>query len=145
MARTGEAAPGTDAVFASFGEPSVNASGQTAFDAFLTGPGVTGANNWGIFAETGDGLRLVVREGDLFDVGGGDFRTIGALSFAGAFNDAGGIAFFARFTDGTSGIFTAALSDSPAVVPVPAALPLFATALLGLGLLRRYRRSALDA
>ena len=145
VARTGEAAPGTDAVFASFGEPSVNASGQTAFDAFLTGTGVTGANNWGIFAETGDGLRLVVREGDLFDVGGGDFRTIGALSFAGAFNDAGGIAFFARFTDGTSGIFTAALSDSPAVVPVPAALPLFATALLGLGLLRRYRRSSLSA
>ena len=145
VARTGDTAPGTDAVFASFDDPSLNANGETAFEAVLTGAGVNLDNNEGIFAETGDGLWLVARKGDLFDVGGGDFRTISALSFAGAFNDAGGIAFFARFTDGTTGIFTAALSDSPAVVPVPTALPLFATALLGLGLLRRYRRSSLGA
>jgi hypothetical protein len=66
VARTGSQAPGTaDGVnFSSFGTPVFNGAGHTAFRGDLTGTGVTGLNDSGIWSEGGgSGLALVAREG----------------------------------------------------------------------------------
>jgi len=65
IALTGQPAPGTtDLEFAYVGPPILNEAGMLAFGATLSGPGVTGRNNSGIWV-FGDGLpRLVIRNGD---------------------------------------------------------------------------------
>lgn len=67
MARGGGSAPDTAAgvVFESFPNTPIliNAAGQIAFRAFLTGSGVTTANDVGIWTERGGAVRLVAREG----------------------------------------------------------------------------------
>ncbi|MGF1607346.1 MAG: choice-of-anchor tandem repeat NxxGxxAF-containing protein [Rhodothalassiaceae bacterium] len=139
VARAGEQAPGTGgAVFSDFVSPNLNDAGEVAFESVLTGAGVGITNNSGIFAQLADGtLELILRKGDMFDVGGGDLRTIAGLNLFDGLDDNGGdLAFLASFTDGSQGLFTADFSslngplpDDPIGVPVPAPL-----ALIGLGL-----------
>jgi len=62
IARQGDAAPGT-AAGVSFGIPApplLNAAGQAAFEANLTGTGITQSNNRGIWRDS----SLIAREGD---------------------------------------------------------------------------------
>lgn len=71
LGQRGTAAPGTGfgQVFSSFIGESVNdyslANGETVFRATLSGPGVTVANNEGLWSDRGGGgVTLVVRKGD---------------------------------------------------------------------------------
>jgi len=67
IVRTGSQAPGTDAGvnFSGLGDPILNGAGQTAFVGFLTGAGVDGSNESGIWSEGGgSGLALVARSGN---------------------------------------------------------------------------------
>ncbi len=117
VARVGDSAPGTRAGinFAGFGHPAFNDAGHTAFWAVLSGPGVNGSNDTGLWAESPSGeLTLIVREGDPLEVAPGDIRTMTWLSLvtgsaqggrSTGFNDAGQIAFGSSFTDGSSGGF----------------------------------------
>ena len=62
-------APGTDAGVSftglAFPIPTINDAGHVSFFGRLTGPGVTAANDQGLWSEGGgNGLRLVAREGD---------------------------------------------------------------------------------
>jgi hypothetical protein len=101
-----------------------------AFQASLAGPG----GNTGIWFEGPDGLELLVRTGQQFEVAPGDIRTIQQLGFYGGsgnedgarsgFNDFDQLAFSASFTDGTSGVFVANLGTIPE--PASAALVLVA-------------------
>nr|WP_145436590.1 choice-of-anchor tandem repeat NxxGxxAF-containing protein [Lacipirellula limnantheis] len=135
IAQEGHIAPDTggSAHFTAFGFTSeivLNSIGRLAFLATLGGNGVNSFNNRGIWAEDMSGqLRLIVREGDVLQVGPGDFRTVSGLNFQGnggigdsrpiGFNDRGQVAFFAGFTDGSSGFF---VSDSVAVPESPTAV-----------------------
>src|SRR5262249_8782714 len=109
----------------------LNNHGQMAFFGRLTGPGVTAANNEGIWAQDLSGvLRLIVRSGDSLDVDDGagvDLRmikSIGVLDSPGLstavqrglqINDRGQVEFEALFTDGSSGIFV----SNAVAVPEP--------------------------
>ena len=66
VARASDAAPGTPGGvnYSGFFSPVLNGAGQTAFVAFLTGSGVTSANNSGIWSEGSGSLTLVARMGD---------------------------------------------------------------------------------
>jgi hypothetical protein len=145
IARRGADAAGTEPGVA-FQRPenfALNGAGQVVFLASLTGPDVTEANDYGIWStdplNPGGPLLLVAREGGLFDVGGGDLRTISELRFLGdavsgsALNDAGQFAFAARFTDGSGGVFVTG-------VPEPGAAAVTASVTAGAALLRRRQR-----
>jgi hypothetical protein len=142
VAREGSPAPGTPdgVVFRNFGFSEealvLNAQGQVAFSAFVTGGGIDFGNDLGIWATDLDGqLQLIAREGDTFEIAPGDSRTIQYLGFvAGSgnedglpsgFNDLGQLAFMASFTDGSSGIFVSNL----VAIPEPATLILASIAL----------------
>ncbi|MGD8454126.1 MAG: hypothetical protein PVJ57_20115 [Phycisphaerae bacterium] len=122
-------------------KPLVNDAGSVAFLATLTGENVNETNDRGLWAEGPDGLlRLVLREGDLFEVAPGDFRTVewlGTLLSAPetgrgiAFNANYELTFAAMFTDGSDGIFVA-------TVPEPSS---FAMVFLAVACLHRWRRS----
>lgn len=69
LARTGAPAPGTPELFASLSNPAINDAGTLAFEAKLSGSGLPGHNNLGIWtASAVGGTNLVIREGD--SVGG---------------------------------------------------------------------------
>jgi len=116
VALEGDPAPGTQgANFAGFDNfstgPAINNSGSVAFFGFLTGPGVTDDNNFGIWEVDEFGVHLVVRKGDELEVRPGDFRILNRLDFIQAgFNDSGQIAFTGSFTDGSQGIFVATVT-----------------------------------
>jgi hypothetical protein len=65
VARSGDLAPGTvgEVRFSILRSPALNASGKTAFNAFLTGTGVSGRNSGGIWSEGFESLHLVARGG----------------------------------------------------------------------------------
>lgn len=131
VARAGEHAPGTIEGVAfngtnfSFGSLAMNGNAQIAFLGGLTGPEVSGSNDFGIWAEGSNGLELVIREGDSIELGQGDVRTVSNLYFVGgtsaeagrrsSFNERGELVFTAIFTDGGSGVFVANVG----VVPEP--------------------------
>jgi len=131
VAREGDQAPGTEAgtSFASIGNFVLNANGQLAMRATLSGVGIDDSNDMGIWAQDPSGvLQLIMREGQLLTLAAGDERiTAGTsgLGFAGfsgnedsqisGFSDNGELAFSAMFTDGSSGIFVSNL----VVVPEP--------------------------
>lgn len=142
VARKGNPAPGTelDVVFGNLGSFALNGPGQIAFHGFLTGPGLDGTNNQGIWATDPDGVvTLIARFGDLFDVNNDplidDFKTISALSLfnisgeetgrPSSFNNIGQLTFRLGFTDGSEGIFVA-------TIPEPATLVVF---VVGAGLI----------
>ncbi|MFG0326128.1 MAG: choice-of-anchor tandem repeat NxxGxxAF-containing protein [Phycisphaerales bacterium JB037] len=67
IARTGNEAPdlGPGVVFTSFSSVSITFNGETAFQALVSGPGISEANNAGIWRSTVfSPLQLVLREGD---------------------------------------------------------------------------------
>ncbi|MEM1108258.1 MAG: choice-of-anchor tandem repeat NxxGxxAF-containing protein [Planctomycetota bacterium] len=142
VVREGDQAAGTapGVVFAAFNLPdnfnldspaaAINAAGQVAFLASLTGNGVDATNDSGIWVADSDGsITLVVREGDLFDVDDDptvqDLRTISDLTtilttsngdgLPSSFNDFGQITFTLEFTDGSSGVFVANVPEPTAV------------------------------
>ncbi len=157
--REGDAAPGVPAglTFASLqvqnqGNPSFNRNGQVAFLAQLGGPGVTTANDLGIWATDLAGrLNLVVREGDLFDVNDDplieDLRTVrvirpfngsgGESGEAEVFNEAGQLVFALELRSGsttTGGVFVANTA-----VPEPGSVALMASVAVALFLGQRRR------
>jgi hypothetical protein len=126
VARKGSQPPGTAAGtwFDTFSEDMmINDAGQVAFASFLTGPGMTSSNDYGIWAEDRAGvLRLVVREGNQIEVAPGDSRTVKSIEYfcctsgdgtSNAFNAFGQLAFRANFTDGTQGIFISNVAAVP--------------------------------
>ncbi len=99
IARMGNPAPGTGAGvnFIGFNSPVLNDAGQAAFRGYITGVGVTGSNNQGVWTEGGgSGLTLVART-DTQAPG-----TAAGVKFLDlekpVFNDAGQAAFFADLT-----------------------------------------------
>lgn len=66
VARAGHAVPGTrpGVLFADFGDPRINNASNTVFSASLSGTGVDGANDSGIWSESNGSLALVIRAGD---------------------------------------------------------------------------------
>lgn len=97
VALTGDQAPGADpgVVFDGFTSLSLNAAGQAAFNAFLTGASVDPTNDFGIYLENQDGvITQIAREGD--QVPGADVGVVfGSLNgtAGSAFNASGQIAF----------------------------------------------------
>jgi hypothetical protein len=106
VAREGSQAPGTPAGanFSDFGNPVLNAAGQTAFVGFLqTGSdGVISSNNSGIWSESSGSLALVVRKGDQAP---GTSAGANFASFSNAvLNAAGQIAFSGTLQTGSGGV-----------------------------------------
>jgi hypothetical protein len=102
IARAGAAAPGSvtypdGGIFSAFEDPVITDSGAAAFRAFLAGPSVTTANDFGIYREIILGvLAKVAREGELAPgTGGAVFDRLDALATAGAprMNNAHGVSF----------------------------------------------------
>lgn len=128
LALQGDRAPGTPqgTTFGIFSEPIANGAGQTAFLATVAGPGVNPDNDLGLWAGVPRDLRLIAREGDLLDLGGGDstmLRTLdGALDGGGdrVFSDTGELAFLADFTDGSAAVLVATVPEPATAAPLAA-------------------------
>lgn len=102
VARSGSPAPGTSAGVNFDGlifQSGFNAAGQSAFSAFVTGPGVDPSNDFGIWSEGSGSLALVARNGSPAPgvPSGVTFRD---FVYPVAFNDAGKTAFVG-FVTGT--------------------------------------------
>jgi hypothetical protein len=159
IVREGDPAPDTPAgvtfllsspgsmISTGFPGTSFNDAGQVAMVMQLAGTGVTAAKDAALYLfDPAAGAIKIAREGDQFDVGGGDFHTIAdfGIIFNAGLNDDfttglannGTLVFGLRFTDNTSGIFTATVP-----VPEPAALSLLAIASLVVCVRLRKRRS----
>lgn len=146
VAASGDAAPGTeltpglgDASFGSFTDWSLNDFGEVAFTSTLSGvgAGVTGDNDGTLWLLDRFGtLRLIVREGDLFEYAPGVFGIIEAIHWFGdsdvrgrGLNDEGWLTFGLTFTNGDEGVFAA--------IPEPGTGALVALGMLTLALRRR--------
>ncbi len=79
----------------------INNAGDVAFIGTFTGPGVTEANNQGLFLSTAGTTSLLLREGDQSP----DGRTYGSPSNGFDLNDQGQVAIWNQYTGaGTSGV-----------------------------------------
>ncbi|MFN3166892.1 MAG: choice-of-anchor tandem repeat NxxGxxAF-containing protein [Phycisphaeraceae bacterium] len=107
VVRSGEPAPGTGPgvvfrnSFNSFSSIEFNSKGDTAFIAFLDGPGVNETNNTGVWSGSSGSLELIAREGDaapgtetgvVFD------RLVTPFSDSLALNGSGDVAFTGLLT-----------------------------------------------
>ena len=104
LMRDGTQAPGTAAgvnFSNALGEvdakPVINAAGKVLFQYGLTGPGVTTANDIGLWAGTPGNLAKVVREGDPAPGLGAGATFSAILSSGRAINGAGQVAFYAFY------------------------------------------------
>lgn len=115
VARQGDPAPGTGALFNIVGAPTANFHGQAAFRGTLSGPDVNNSNDAGIWAvDPFNRLVLVAREGDSVRLGLGEDRILssngvllvadsgGQDGFGSAFNSASQLGLAFNFEDGTS-------------------------------------------
>lgn len=107
LARAGSAAPGapSGAVFRFVQQlegPVINDAGQTAFAATISGPGITSANNAGIWSTATGNVALEMRTGDAAPGTASQFASIGdGFSSAGVgllLNNNGKIGFQATLT-----------------------------------------------
>jgi hypothetical protein len=129
IARAGDSAAGigSDITYRDGGSFSLNNSGQVVYTFWLRGTDTAPRNDNALFAfDPARGNLLIAREGDLFDVGGGDMRIIddeGIAFYPGSetathpedgLADDGTLTFRLKFTDGTSGQFTAHMPDTTA-------------------------------
>jgi hypothetical protein len=111
------------------GVAAINDAGQVVFGSTLTGTGVTGINDRGLWGGTPGNISLIAREGDVVDLdpGAGELlRTIQSISFANGFsspvgssasaalNDAGQVAWQAVFTAVSGGGTAVFLTTLPA-------------------------------
>ena len=100
IVRTGEHAPGlaSGVNFHDMSDTNVffNGSGKTAFASGLSGPGIDGTNNYGIWSNASGAFRAVARMGDAAPGGNGKvFGSFGDVFF----NDAGQVAFQGYLSD----------------------------------------------
>lgn len=156
IARGGDAAPGTDSQFITICSPVLNANGEMAFAASLTGEAPSSVeHNYGIWFSDAQGhVSLIARTGDVIDVGGASC-TIQSLHFPGSdfdlpipplpgpgdgfsgqraftsLSDTGKLVFGASFTDGTQAVLMVSVPEPAALLTCSALSPL---------LLRRRRR-----
>ncbi|MEZ6318681.1 MAG: GC-type dockerin domain-anchored protein [Phycisphaerales bacterium] len=127
VAREGDPAPGIpSALLGTYLQGvRVNAAGQAAFVAGLTGPGVTSSNNQALYLTDGAGnTELIARTGDPFDVddtAGTDLRTPISIQFTvssdthhlrSSLGDGGDVVFTLFFSDGSMGVFGASLGSA---------------------------------
>lgn len=132
-----------DAFFTQINDIALNAGGQMLFASTLNGNSVSvGAGNGSaLFGyDPVQGLQLVARTGDLFEVAPGDLRTISSIGGlvasggqdgrASSLNNNGVATFALGFVGGTSGVFTA-------VIPAPGAAAVMSLGLLVAGRRRR--------
>jgi hypothetical protein len=116
----GEPAPGLSGVsFSSVNDFGPHPAASIPFPAYLSGAGVNGDNDQSYWLkDVGSSPRLIVREGDLFDVGGGVMRNIGQIDPSvqapqgPGFTSSRQMVIGLHFWGGTSGIFSTS-------VPVP--------------------------
>jgi hypothetical protein len=120
VARRGDAAPGTDAVFASWSNNSLqlNSTGQICVQATLEGGTSAATNDTGVWVGTPGALTLVLREGDIVPGTGGSI----AGNLAGTpiyFNDAGQVLFNVALAGGAvTGTSLFGWSAANGLVPV---------------------------
>ena len=104
-------APDPDGEPINTGNQQMNNAGQIVSGSMFSGA-------W--FYDPDEGVRSIVRVGDVLEVAPGDFRTLSYVyrseEYSGgqdgvrrSFNDAGQLVFLGRFTDGTRGIFLATI------------------------------------
>lgn len=94
IARDGDALPTGQGNFRSLSSYfDLNAAGQVAFSATLSGDGVTSANDRALYRFGDAGTVQIAREGDALPTGPGNFKSIRTTEIA--FNDAGQLAFSA--------------------------------------------------
>lgn len=122
LARVGDQAPGCPAgvVIQSLSDADLNANGQVAFSARLSGTGVTTQNDSAIFSGSSAALTVVARKGSpaatlSSTISYGDLSTP-------AFADDGSIAFIAKLV----GTAVSATNDSAVFLGKPSALAIFA-------------------
>jgi hypothetical protein len=132
--------------FEVFRSAFLNHSGDTAFLANLAGTGVNDTNDLGLFINSGDEVKVLVRTGNVIDVDPTstvDLRKIDDIRVSGEDKALGNqfdgnplVAFLLAFTDGSSGIFTAA------IVPEPSRLAMLSSIVSMLLMCRGKRSSA---
>jgi hypothetical protein len=146
----GTAAPGGGTYVNILSAPTLNAAGQVAFTASVSG--VSASNIKALFAGRPGEVVRVVAQGDVIDIDPGPgqtLRTVSGVGGVGGFADGSGgedglptglasdgtLAYVLTFTDGSSGVFTSVIP-----VPVPEPACLLAAASAGWLLARRGRR-----
>ena len=119
IARTGQPVPGGNGVFASFGHPALNQSGQLAFRAHISGSSGGFRDNLGLFFyDSSLGVIMVARIGSTFlgsTLTAFDFINTGGYITDGrtGFNDSGEVAYQFELADGREGVARFSLIESP--------------------------------
>lgn len=131
IARGGDTVPGGNGQFIDFGSPAINNVGQIAFTSFLTDTAGESDDDRGIFYYDSDGLRELVREGNVLL--GSEITSFGFVSNGNTigdeqsgFNNHGQVAFRFQLADGREGIAIASIVPEPSTL----LLALFGTAML---------------